>query len=102
MLASLPRLSFRLPLSWSERAPDPCRAIDMFLINVDRLTGEARAESRSCVRFRVQEPLAGRYDLVLRAANDNVDEAEHYIRTYLAPQRTATPVTPSPASDSRT
>lgn len=36
--------------------------------------------------MRVRVPMIGWCDLVLHASNDNVDEVEHYIRTYLMPR----------------
>jgi hypothetical protein len=48
--------------------------------------GSRPAKRATSLRMRVRVPMIGWCDLVLHASNDNVDEVEHYIRTYLMPR----------------
>jgi hypothetical protein len=48
-------------------------------------------DDTSTVRVRVREPLVGNYDLLLRPANDVLDDVERFIIAHLSPREPARP-----------
>lgn len=60
-------------------AAQPMKPVDHDHDAMEPPEGERRA-------VRVRQPLLGEYDVIMRAANDDHDEVERFIREHLAPR----------------